>query len=99
MDAGLGPLAVVRSTPSRDAGPGQSPGLSALVAEVRACRVCASLLPLGPRPILHVSPTARLLIASQAPGTRVHEAGISFWDASGDRLRGWLGLDRATFYR
>lgn len=74
------------------------PGYDALVAEARACRVCAPVLPLGPRPILHVSPTARLLIASQAPGTRVHEAGISFWDASGDRLRGWLGLDRGVFY-
>ena len=72
--------------------------LERLVAEVRACRVCAPHLPLGPRPILHVSPTARLLIASQAPGTKVHEKGISFWDASGDRLRDWLGLDKATFY-
>lgn len=72
--------------------------LTALVAQVRACRVCADSLPLGPRPVLHVSPTARLLIASQAPGTRVHETGISFNDASGDRLRGWLGMDRETFY-
>jgi uracil-DNA glycosylase len=72
--------------------------LDALIQQVRACRVCAGSLPLGPRPILHVSSTARLLIASQAPGTRVHESGISFNDASGDRLRGWLGMDRATFY-
>ncbi|WP_419729072.1 uracil-DNA glycosylase family protein [Lichenicola sp.] len=72
--------------------------LDRLVTEVRACRVCAAQLPLGPRPILHVSTTARLLIASQAPGTKVHEKGISFWDASGDRLRDWLGLDKATFY-
>lgn len=72
--------------------------LDALVREVRACRHCASQLPLGPRPILHVSPTARLLIASQAPGTKVHEKGLPFWDASGARLRDWLGLDRAQFY-
>ena len=76
----------------------QDGALERLVAEVRACRLCAEHLPLGPRPILHVSPTARLLIASQAPGTKVHEKGISFWDASGDRLRNWLGLDKATFY-
>ncbi|MCQ8240458.1 uracil-DNA glycosylase family protein [Rhizosaccharibacter radicis] len=69
-----------------------------LLAEVRACRFCADKLPLGPRPILHASPTARLLIASQAPGTKVHEKGLSFWDASGDRLRGWLGLDKDIFY-
>jgi uracil-DNA glycosylase len=72
--------------------------LDALVHDVRACRACADHLPLGPRPILHVSPTARLLIASQAPGTKVHEKGISFWDASGERLRDWLGMDKALFY-
>ncbi|GCD73723.1 uracil-DNA glycosylase [Acetobacter pasteurianus NBRC 3299] len=47
---------------------------------------------------MHVSPHARLLIAGQAPGTRVHETGISFNDASGDRLRGWLGMSRDVFY-
>lgn len=80
-------------TPPTDAG-----ALERLVTEIRACTACANVLPLGPRPILHVSPTARILIASQAPGTRVHETGQSFNDASGDRLRGWLGIDRATFY-
>jgi uracil-DNA glycosylase len=72
--------------------------IAALLQEVQACRVCAAHLPLGPRPVLHISATARLLIASQAPGTKVHEAGISFWDASGDRLRGWLGMGEAEFY-
>ncbi len=72
--------------------------LARLVTEVRACTVCAAHLPLGPRPILHVSSTSRLLIASQAPGTKVHEKGLSFWDASGDRLRDWLGLDKTAFY-
>ncbi len=72
--------------------------LDRLLAEVRGCRVCAPSLPLGPRPILHVSRTARVLIASQAPGSVVHEKGLSFWDASGDRLRDWLGLDKTVFY-
>ncbi|GBQ84417.1 uracil-DNA glycosylase [Gluconacetobacter johannae DSM 13595] len=71
--------------------------LDDFLRRVRACTACADL-PLGPRPILHISRTARILIASQAPGTRVHETGISFNDASGDRLRGWLGIDRDTFY-
>jgi len=53
---------------------------------------------MGPRPVLHVSATARLLISSQAPGTKVHEKGISFCDASGDRLRGWLGIGDDVFY-
>ena len=72
--------------------------LSDLAAEIRACRVCAEHLPLGPRPVFRASVTARLLIVSQAPGTRVHETGLSFNDASGDRLRGWLRMDRDTFY-
>src|ERR1700737_3429371 len=69
-----------------------------LMAEVRSCAVCAKHLPLGPRPVLRGTPSARLLIISQAPGTRVHETGLSFNDRSGDRLRGWLALDRDTFY-
>jgi uracil-DNA glycosylase len=72
--------------------------LSDLAAEIRACRVCAAHLPLGPRPVFRASATARLLIVSQAPGTKVHETGLSFNDASGDRLRGWLRMDRDTFY-
>lgn len=72
--------------------------LDDLLAELRACRVCAAHLPLGPRPVVRGLPSARLLIISQAPGTRVHETGLSFNDRSGDRLRDWLGIDRATFY-
>ncbi len=72
--------------------------LAAFLAEVRACRVCAAALPLGPRPVLRVTRTARLLIVGQAPGTRVHDTGIPWNDASGDRLRQWLGLDRGLFY-
>src|ERR1700746_3216362 len=69
-----------------------------LVAEARACTVCARHLPFGPRPILRGRPSARLLIISQAPGTRVHETGLSFNDRSGDRLRAWLAVDHNTFY-
>ena len=65
---------------------------------LRACKLCAEHLPLGPRPVLQISRTARILIAGQAPGRKVHETGIPFDDASGDRLRDWLGLDRETFY-
>ncbi len=72
--------------------------LAAAAAEARACRLCAPHLPLGPRPVFRVSTTARLLIIGQAPGTRVHETGIPFNDASGRRLRAWLGMDEATFY-
>ena len=72
--------------------------IESLLAEIRQCQVCSAHLPLGPRPVLHISATARLLIASQAPGTKVHHAGISFWDASGERLRGWLGMDKSLFY-
>lgn len=72
--------------------------LDALLREIRACRLCESQLPLGPRPVLRASPSASLLIVGQAPGTRVHESGIPWNDSSGIRLRGWLGLDREHFY-
>ncbi|HUL07998.1 MAG TPA: uracil-DNA glycosylase family protein [Candidatus Acidoferrum sp.] len=55
-------------------------------------------MPLGPRPVLRVNPSARLLIIGQAPGTKVHETGIPWNDRSGERLRDWLQLDRDTFY-
>ena len=61
--------------------------LGALLAEIAACQACSDVLPLGPRPVLQISPTARILVASQAPGTKVHESGVPFADASGDRLR------------
>jgi uracil-DNA glycosylase len=69
-----------------------------VLAEARACRICAAHLPLGPRPVFRITPTARLLIIGQAPGTRVHETGIPWNDRSGDRLRGWLEMDRDDFY-
>jgi uracil-DNA glycosylase len=75
-----------------------SADLKTLLREVRACTVCAAQLPLGPRPIVRGHESARLLIISQAPGTKVHKTGLSFDDRSGDRLRDWLGLDRDTFY-
>lgn len=70
----------------------------ALMARIRACRLCEAHLPLGPRPVLQASKDARLLIVSQAPGRKVHETGIPFNDPSGDRLRDWLGIDKPTFY-
>jgi uracil-DNA glycosylase len=72
--------------------------LERLAAEARACRICAAHLPLGPRPVLRPSRTARLLVVGQAPGRLVHETGLSWNDRSGDRLRGWMGIPRETFY-
>lgn len=72
--------------------------LDLLLRDVRACRLCEEHLPMGPKPVLRASATARLLIVGQAPGTLVHASGIPWNDASGMRLRGWLGVDRDTFY-
>lgn len=69
-----------------------------LLSEIRACQACAAQLPLGPRPVLRADRRARLLIVGQAPGTKVHASGIPWNDPSGDRLRQWLAMDRATFY-
>ncbi|MBO9677587.1 MAG: uracil-DNA glycosylase family protein [Acidovorax sp.] len=72
--------------------------LDALLARVRACTLCAEHLPLGPRPLLQAHAGARILLAGQAPGRKAHASGLPFDDASGDRLRAWLGLDRSQFY-
>lgn len=72
--------------------------LDSLLAEIRACQLCAAQLTDGVRPVLQASATARLLIVSQAPGRKVHLSGVPFDDASGDRLRDWLGLDKTAFY-
>jgi len=69
----------------------------ALLNKVRRCKLCTDL-PLGPKPLVQVSATAKILVAGQAPGRRAHESGVPFDDASGDRLRAWLGVDRETFY-
>ena|ERR1035437_2941791 len=72
--------------------------LKRILRQVRACRSCEADLPFGPRPIVQLAPTARFLIISQAPGSKVHQSGIPWNDASGDRLREWLKLECATFY-
>ncbi|WP_367714550.1 uracil-DNA glycosylase family protein [Nitratireductor sp. GISD-1A_MAKvit] len=78
-------------------------GLETLLRRIRACRICVEApqgnpLPHEPRPVVVGSRKARVLIAGQAPGTRVHASGLPFDDRSGDRLRDWLGVDRAAFY-
>ena len=70
----------------------------AFVAEVRACTRCEPELPLGARPVFQFHPQARILIAGQAPGARVHASGVPFDDPSGARLRDWLGVDETVFY-
>lgn len=75
----------------------------ALERDVAACRICVETprgrpLPHAPRPVLRLSASARILVAGQAPGTRVHASGMPFTDPSGDRLRDWMGVDAATFY-
>jgi uracil-DNA glycosylase len=69
-----------------------------LLEEVRRCTLCKAHLPHGVRPILQWHRDARILIAGQAPGRRAHESGVPFDDASGDRLREWMGLTAAQFY-
>jgi len=81
---------------------GASP-LATLLAEIRACRICRDAprglpLPHQPRPVVRASATARICVASQAPGTRVHASGLPFTDRSGDRLRQWMGVTADEFY-
>ncbi|PKH06796.1 uracil-DNA glycosylase family protein [Moritella sp. Urea-trap-13] len=72
--------------------------LDTIVSDVRKCTLCEAELPLGARPVLQVDEQAKILIAGQAPGIRVHESGVPFTDPSGDRLRQWMGIDNDTFY-
>ncbi len=77
--------------------------LDRLVAQIRACRICVdepqgAPLAHAPRPVLRVSPTARIAVIGQAPGVRVHASGIPFSDPSGERLRAWMGVTPEEFY-
>lgn len=72
--------------------------LSRLVERIRGCDLCSGDLPAGPRPIVQAAEGAKILIAGQAPGRRVHETGKPFDDPSGDRLRSWLGVTKEMFY-
>lgn len=72
--------------------------LTRLLGQIRACRACEPELPLGARPVLIADARAQVLIAGQAPGTRVHASGIPWNDVSGLRLRQWLGLAPEVFY-
>ncbi len=69
-----------------------------LIHDVQSCTICEPDLPYGARPVFQAHPKAKILIAGQAPGRRVHETGIPFNDPSGDRLREWMGIDKETFY-
>ncbi len=70
-----------------------------LLDEITACTVCAAHLPLGPRPVVRAAdPRAKILIVGQAPGTKVHASGVPWDDASGRRLRDWMGVTPEQFY-
>lgn len=71
---------------------------SALLHRIRACTICAAALEAGPRPVVQFARSSRLVIVGQAPGAKVHESGVPWQDASGDRLRDWTGLGADEFY-
>ena len=76
----------------------QTKSLSSLLGDIRSCDACRAELPLGPRPIVAAHKDSTILIIGQAPGNKVHESGIPWDDPSGDRLREWMGIDKAAFY-
>ncbi len=69
-----------------------------LITEISNCQVCAAELPLGPRPIIAVHPTSKIVVIGQAPGSVVHKTGIPWDDKSGENLRRWMGIDDTIFY-
>ncbi|GAB2188742.1 uracil-DNA glycosylase family protein [Sessilibacter sp. MAH1] len=72
--------------------------LAEIFKQVRNCKECESHLPLGCNPVVRGAESAKIVIIGQAPGTKVHASGVPWDDASGDRLRFWLGLDKSDFY-
>ena len=73
--------------------------LNSLITTIKNCRECAAELPCGPNPVFRVgSSAAKLMLIGQAPGMKVHQSGVPWDDASGDRLRQWLGLSKEQFY-
>lgn len=72
--------------------------MEALLEQISSCRICSAHLAHGCRPVVQASPKAKIAIIGQAPGRKVHETGIPFDDASGDRLREWMGISKSTFY-
>ena len=72
--------------------------MNSLLNDVRKCTLCSEYLPFDPKPILHFSKSAKVLIVGQAPGVKAHTSGIPWNDASGDRLREWFGVSREQFY-
>lgn len=72
--------------------------LTTLLKDIRSCTLCAAHLPAGPRPVVQVAAGAKILLVGQTPGRKVHASGIPFDDASGDRLRAWMGVSKEVFY-
>jgi uracil-DNA glycosylase len=72
--------------------------MNELLREIRNCKVCEAFLPLGPKPVIAAHSKSRIVVIGQAPGRIVHETGVPWNDKSGDNLREWMGVDKATFY-
>jgi uracil-DNA glycosylase len=72
--------------------------MQTLLNKIRGCEVCKDHLPFGPRPVVQFSKQSKIIIIGQAPGRRVHETGIPWNDASGRKLREWMGIDETAFY-
>lgn len=76
----------------------ENANLTNLLSQVKQCQLCAEHLPFAPKPIVQLASNAKILIAGQAPGQKTHHKGHPFDDASGERLRLWLGVTREQFY-
>jgi uracil-DNA glycosylase len=69
-----------------------------LLASIHACTICKDHLPFDPRPVVQAGADAKIIIIGQAPGLKVQQSGVPWDDASGKKLREWLGVDETVFY-
>lgn len=72
--------------------------LLTLINKIKQCHLCDTELPYSAKPVVQLDARAKILIAGQAPGLKAHLSGVPFDDASGQRLRQWLGLSSEQFY-
>ena len=76
----------------------QNSALQQIIAEIEHLPENQSYTERGIPPIFQFHKEAKILLVGQAPGRKVEESGIPFYDLSGKRLMEWMGIPEEIFY-